>query len=236
MRVLSRTLAASAAASVLGLGALTACADDEPTTGESASPSGSSADAETTAEESDDPSSAESSQPAQGETGPGGVRITAPGSEVPIPGAAVVSWDLGGEQAVARIRVTRFERATQKVFQDWVLEKDARRTTPYFARLKVTNLARTDLGGLVLPIYGAAPDNVFLSPSTFKAEFRACPDAELPEKLKKGTTARSCLVFLAPKGDRLSGVSFYPAEGVDPIAWTGDATRYDPTPKRDKQR
>ncbi len=233
MRVLSRTLAASAAVSVLGLGALTACADDEPTTGESASPPGSST--EPTAAGSEDPSSAESSESAEGETGPGGVRITAPGSEVAIPGTAVVSWDLGGEQAVARIRVTRFERATQKVFKDWILEKDARRTTPYFARLKVTNLARTDLGGLVLPIYGAAPDNVFLSPSTFKAEFRACPDAELPEKLEKGRTARSCLVFLAPKGDRLSGVSFYPAEGVDPIAWTGEATRYDPTPKKDER-
>jgi len=229
-----RRFSGLAVATLLAVMTLAGCSGDDG--GEAATPgSGTGSSSATPGEAGSNRSSGSTSEPTEAETGPGGVVITAPGSEVEIPGAAVVAWDVGGDRAVARIKVTRFERATQKVFQDWVLDKDARNTTPYFVRLQVTNLARTDLGGQVLPIYGAAPDNVLLAPSTFKAEFRACPGAELPAKLKKGASTRSCLVFLAPQGDKLTGASFYPAEGVDPIAWTGTATRYDPTPQKPKK-
>lgn len=160
---------------------------------------------------------------------PQGVSLTEPGTRLRVGRAAVVAWKPTTKRiAVAKVRLLALEKASIDLFKEWDLEDETKKATPYFARARVTNLGRTDLGGLTVPLFAQAPDGVLLSPLTFEAAFEPCPVRALPEKFAPGKTGRICLAFMAQPKAPVSGLSFYPSDGFDPVTWEGRPTRYRP--------
>lgn len=214
--------------------ALGACSGEDPAAEETgpATPS-------TTGATSPSPSDTGSSSPSPTQTPyvavPKGVQLTPPGTELRLGRAATVGWQATRTTvAAALLRVLRIEKATPEVFKDWKLDEESKNATPYFVRARVTNVGRSDLGGLLVPLYGQAEDKVLLAPSTFRATFDPCPNTRLPKELPRGRSAPICLVFLAPDHGAIQGASFFPSREVAPISWQGRITDYVP-PKKDEK-
>lgn len=161
---------------------------------------------------------------------PEGVELTPQGSMLAIGDAAVVAFeprqDLVG---VLDVKVTKVERTTIKEsFSEWLLDKKASQSAPYFVRAKVTNTGDTDLGGRPVPLYVVDGFDRLVEPTGFTEEFEPCPDGRLPTKFSSGDTTKVCLVYMAPDRGELTAVSFRPEQEFDPITWTGEIVDYKP--------
>ena len=172
---------------------------------------------------------------------PDGVELTPQGSELEVPGAAVVAYEpRQGTVGVLDLDVTKLEKTTIKEsFGAWVLKDAQKKSTPYFVTVKVENVGDTDLGDQEVPLYVVNDQNVLLESTPFASNFTACPSTALPKKFGPGKKATMCLVYLAPDKGSLEAVSFRPEETFDPITWTGKVTTYQkpkPEKKDDKKK
>ena len=211
---------------MLGTTGLAACSGGSEEPSEAAS-SGDAAEGASEGASASEEGSAESSAAPTAEPYlpvPEGVELTPQGSLLGVGDEATVAYEPRQDQVgvlgvtVRELRETTFEES----FEGWQLDARTRSSTPYFVEVAVTNEGRTDLGGRPVPLYLLDDANTLVESSTFEGDFEPCPSAPLPEKFKKGDTARGCLVFLAPEGQELAGVSFRPDQDFDAITWAGD--------------
>lgn len=211
-------LGSGLAAVVLGVSGLSACSGGS----DEASDAAPSDDASAGADESSEPTDAPSAEPYL--PVPDGVELTPQGSLLGVGDEAVVAYEPRQDQvAVLGITVRELRETTfAESFEGWQLDERTRASTPYFVDVTVTNEGRTDLGGRPVPLYLLDDANTLIEASTFAGEFDPCPSAPLPEKFARGDTTRGCLVFLAPEGQELAGVSFRPDQDFDAITWAGD--------------
>lgn len=158
---------------------------------------------------------------------PEGVVLSAPGTELGLGEPAVAAWtprqDLVGVVEVAVVRVV--ETTVAESLAGYRFDGADATATPYFVTTRVTNLGESDLGGRQLPLYVVDGTGRLVAPTGIDPGFRPCPDATLPDPFPSGTAARSCLIFLVPRGATLAAVTFRPTEGVAPISWTGPVDR-----------
>lgn len=160
---------------------------------------------------------------------PEGVELTPQGSLLGVGDRATVAYEPRQDQVgvldltVRGLRETTFEES----FEGWQLDARTRSQTPYFVDVTVSNEGRADLGGRPVPLYLLDDASTLIEASTFEGEFDPCPSAPLPEQFRGGDTARGCLVFLAPEGQELAGVSFRPDQDFDAITWAGDVQQPD---------
>lgn len=181
-------------------------------------------------EESKTPAEGESSSKAAGPSDyldvPAGVELTAQGSELSFGDTATVAYEpRQGEVAAVELTVSAIEKASFKLFVGWKLSDGVRDSTPYFVRVKVTNVGDTDLGGRRVELYGVDGTNKLIESSTFASRFKPCPSESYPKKFVQGDTFQTCLVYLAPDRGELTAASFRPVEEFNPIVWTGEITR-----------
>ncbi len=157
---------------------------------------------------------------------PEGVELTAQGTGLQIGDPATVAYE-PRQNAVGAldIKVTSTEKASFSMFEGWDIDKDTRKTTPYFVRATVTNVGDTDLGGRPVPLYIVDDDNRLIESSVFTGTFKPCEGSMFPQKFKNGDTVKACLVYLAPDKGKLTAVSFRPDQEFDPITWTGELTK-----------
>lgn len=177
---------------------------------------------------------------------PASVTLTNPGWALRLGEKATVAWKLPGSKkakggkakpliAVVDLKVTAIEAATLKDFAGWDLDKDARSSNPFFVRMAVKNVGRTNLSGAKMPLYIVDGTNTLIQMSTFDGDFKPCASTPLPAGFKPGSRTQLCLVYLAPNGGRLTSVSYRPMETFVPITWTGPITAYSGKKKSKKK-
>ena len=151
-----------------------------------------------------------------------GVPLTAQGSQLKVGDSARVSWKPNQKTTgVIRVRVTRLQRVPIGTFSDWQLTGPVLRSTPYFVHAKVTNLGRSDLSRVPVPLYLLDGRNTLLQSSTFRAEFKPCSSRPLPDGFKRGKRADVCLVYFVPNHGKLVAISYRPTQDFDAITWSG---------------
>jgi len=133
---------------------------------------------------------------------------------------ATITLTRGQRRGEAAVAVTAVEKGTIKDLRDFVLDRRTRRSTPYYARLRVRNLSDTNLAGATVPLWGLDSTDTVLPPAEIRGTFGKCDGRPMPKKFTKGDRARTCLLFLAPRGARLEAVQFRPADqSVGPVSW-----------------
>jgi hypothetical protein len=163
-----------------------------------------------------------------------GVALTAPGTELTLGQAATVSWQPNQKQVgVLKLAVTKLERVPISAFHDWRLDPATQKSTPYFVQTKVTNLGKSNLSRVPVPLYLLDQRNTLLQASTFRAQFPACPSTPLPAKFTHGKKTSVCLVYFAPDHGKLTAISFRPTQDYDAITWHGPLTK--PTKQHHKK-
>jgi hypothetical protein len=151
-----------------------------------------------------------------------GVHPTPEGTRLKLGGAARVSWKPDQKTTgVIRLAVTRLQQVRLKAFRDFVLDAATRRSTPYFVHATVTNLGRSNLSHVAVPLYLLDRHRTLIQASTFRSRFKACPSRALPSKFGHGKRAKVCLVYFAPRHGRLRAMSFRPSQDFSAITWRG---------------
>jgi hypothetical protein len=151
-----------------------------------------------------------------------GVTLSAQGSRLKVGDSAKVSWKPNQKTTgVVKVRVTRLQKVPIGTFSDWQLTGPVLRSTPYYVHAKVTNLGRSDLSRVPVPLYLLDGRNTLLQSSTFRAEFKPCSSRPLPDGFKRGKRADVCLVYFVPNHGKLVAVSFRPTQDFDAITWSG---------------
>ena len=153
-RVTRRTGTTLAALVVAAL-ALSACGGGSDSSS-SAGSSGSSTPASSGSGTSSAPPS--TSAPAQSQSSSAsvvdGVKLTAQGSKLKVGDSARVSWQPTQKTTgVIKVSVTKLQKVPISTFSDFRLTGTVRRSTPYFVHATVTNLGKSDLSNVPVPLY-----------------------------------------------------------------------------------
>ena len=153
---------------------------------------------------------------------PEGVELTDQGSGLELGRSATVAWtprrDVVG---VLDIRVNRVERAAPEELAGFRLDAAQRRSSLFYVRGEVTNVGRTDLAGVPVPLYLVDGKDTLIQATSFAAPFEPCASDPMPTPFATGDKFRVCLVYLVPDRGRLQAVSFRPTQEYYPITWTG---------------
>jgi hypothetical protein len=219
-------LAALGAASLAA--ALTGCGGSGSTSS-SGSPSSSSSANSAPAGATATPVAATSSAPATGGQSAGGSSgITQPGAALTAGQSATVPYQVtlsnGGDGPTYKLRISvqSIQRGTLADFNGIQLDADQKASTPYYARVQMTNLSSSalntgdnDPAGAIqgLDKTGQPQDSVTFLLGTFPR----CPDATTPNPFKAGQSFDTCLTFLVPGG-------------ITKVAYTGPPQSYYDSP------
>jgi hypothetical protein len=155
-----------------------------------------------------------------------GVKLSPQGSKLKVGDRATVSWNPNQKKTgVIKVSVTKLQQVPISTFSDFRLTGTVRRSTPYFVHATVTNVGKSDLSHVPVPLYLLDARNTLLQTSTFQALFPPCPSSPLPATFTRGHTASVCLVYFVPKHGKLVAISFRPTEDFDAITWTGPVAK-----------
>ncbi len=174
-----------------------------------------------------------SSTPSSPVSVPTGVELTAPGTQLSFGERANVAFEgARNRRTVLQLSVRRVQQGRVSDFAGFILpDRYRRRAAYYYATVAVRNVGTGDVGGTAVPLLGVSSANTLLPPVSFTTRFARCPSQRLPARFPPGASETSCLVYLALNGTRLTGVSYRPSQGFNPITWTGAIER-PPTPPR----
>lgn len=166
---------------------------------------------------------------------PKGVNLTPQGLKIPVGARATVAWEPRKQVVgVLEIRVNRLELASIKQLSAFKLTKAQKGSSLFFVRTTIKNVGKTDLAGVVVPLYLVNGRDVLIQPTTFAATFSPCTAARLPKPFARGDQRRVCLVYLVPDEGRLKSVTFRPTKRYDPIIWSGQVLA--PAPDKPKKK
>jgi hypothetical protein len=172
---------------------------------------------------------------------PTGVELTDPGAKLAFGEKATVPYQPNERRgSVLELTVLGVTQARLADFAGYVLDERTRASTPYFVRVKVTNVGTGDVGGTDVPLWAVDQDNTLVHSSTFTNAFHRCPSTALPTSFAPHATVDTCLVYLLPDHGTLTATSFRPLQAFAPIVWTGTvqtepAPAKKPAKKRSKQ-
>ena len=182
------------------------------------------------ADESASPSpSATSTGPAPYLPVPEGVTLTEPGTALDLGEEGVIAFERRQDEiGVLAVVVERIERTSfQESFPGWNVDDTTAARTPYFVRVKVTNVGDTDLGGLRLDNVLWADDGSNLEAPNYytAAQLPACHGAALPASFATAATAELCQVYFIAPAHAFESVAFPPYGGLDAVTWSGTISK-----------
>lgn len=152
----------------------------------------------------------------------GGVDLTAAGSKLAFGQAATVaSAPRAGLKSPVSITVTSVKVVPVSLLARYGVAAMKPAVTPYFVSLNVKNLGKTDIGGTAIPLYLQDSKNGLINFSPINGKFPTCPSQPLPKKFGAGSSQSTCLIYLLPKGDAATLVSYRPVQSIEPITWSG---------------
>jgi hypothetical protein len=153
---------------------------------------------------------------------PSGVDLTEPGTKLDFGEAATVPYVPNeSRRSVLELTVVSVTKARLADFAGYVLDARTRASTPYYVRVKVTNLGSGDVGGTDVPVWAVDQDNTLVHSSTFTNTFKRCPSSTLPASFPPRASTTACLVYLLPDHGTMTAASFRPLQAFAPIEWTG---------------
>lgn len=156
---------------------------------------------------------------------PEGVTLTEPGTALALGEEGVIAFQRRQDQiGVLSVVVERIERTSfQESFRGWSVDDTTAARTPYFVRVKVTNVGDTDLGGIRLDnVLWADDGNNLEAPNYYTAaQLPACNGAALPASFATDATAELCQVYFIAPAHSLESVSFPPYGGLEAVTWSG---------------
>jgi hypothetical protein len=144
-------------------------------------------------------------------------------TEVALGRAAPVELSAGRRGGEASVTVTRVRKGAIKDLSDFVLDRRTRRSTPYYADVRVENTSQTDLAGASVPLWGLDSEGTVLPPAQVRGSFDTCDSTAMPKRFGQGKKATTCLLFLVPRGRELDAVQYRPGgpeQGV--VSWPVD--------------
>jgi hypothetical protein len=154
---------------------------------------------------------------------------TAPGTDLGFGEPATLVWQPAASvSGTLELSVDAVAEQRQSVFDGWVRDDVMAASRPYFVTVTVTNAGESDLAGQVVPLYLRDDNEALGAPWTLGGDFTACQSGPFPSPFGPGAEAELCLVYLVPRGARITDMVFEPTEGYDPITWTGEVA----TPKQ----
>ena len=111
-------------------------------------------------------------------------------------------------------------------FDDFILDEEAKQSTPYYVDAEVENIGKSDLGrAWTPPLYLVNGKDVLVRASRLQGRFAPCAAKPLPRKFKPEASTEVCLVFLVANHGTLRSVSFRPRPEYEPISWTGTVAK-----------
>ena len=170
---------------------------------------------------------------------PDDVTLTEPGTSLALGAEGVVAFQRRQDEVgVLAVTVERIERTSfQKSFPGWNVDAATAARTPYFVRVRVTNVGDTDLGGLRLDNVLWADDGTNLeAPNYYTADqLPVCSGDPLPAPFAAGASAELCQVYFIAPTHTLENVSFPPFGGLDAVTWSGELSKVKKPGKKGKK-
>jgi hypothetical protein len=124
-----------------------------------------------------------------------------------------------GEASRVRMVVTDVKQGKVKDLSQFRLDRETRKSTPYYATVRVTNRGSGDLSGTQVTLWAFDSGGTVRPPAEVVGAFRKCQNNPLPRKFTSGKSARTCLLYLLPRGANLQAVQ-YRTKDVAPYSWT----------------
>jgi hypothetical protein len=168
--------------------------------------------------------------------------LTPPGAQLSFGKPAKVGWvplttvSSGGPRKTIplQISVESIDKGTLGDFKNVQLDSEQKQATPYYVKVRVTNLGATPPAGNDPDVtFRAIDDRGQAQPSvTFLGTFARCDDRQPPKPFKRGASYESCLTYLMPGGGSITSVRWNdgPLDGKTvspyfekPIVWKGSA-------------
>ncbi|GAC1380667.1 MAG: hypothetical protein NVSMB48_07180 [Marmoricola sp.] len=152
----------------------------------------------------------------------GGVALSAPGTKVAFGQSATVASEAkAGATSALSITVKSVKVVSPVVLARYGVAAMKPAVTPYFVYVDVKNVGTTDVGGTAVPLYLQDSKDVLVNFSPINGIFSTCPSRALPKAFGRGSSQSTCLIYLLPKGDAATLVSYRPIQTVEPITWSG---------------
>ena len=169
----------------------------------------------------DDPAPKPRTDVPEGFDVPAGVTITDGGSTLELGQPASVVYQVEeGATSVVTVAVNTVRKGNiKKDFTFFSLDRKSKSSTPYYVRFSVENNGPSGLGGVTIPVLAHTASNTVFPPSELVGKFKPCPNPALPESFLKSSKADLCLIFLLPKGEKLSTVDLQTGTEADAIHW-----------------
>jgi hypothetical protein len=124
-----------------------------------------------------------------------------------------------GESARVRLAVTDVTEGTIKDLAAFRLDRRSRRSTPYYATVRVTSLGDGDLSGRQVTLWALGSDGTVRPPAEVVGRFPRCQNRPMPRRFTEGESTSTCLLYLLPRGTRLQAVQ-YRVGDRPPYSWT----------------
>jgi hypothetical protein len=146
----------------------------------------------------------------------------------------VLSLSLGLAACGGGSTAASIQKGTLGDFKNVQLDSAEKQTTPYYVKVRVTNLGATPPAGNDPDVtFRAIDDRGQAQPSvTFLGTFSRCDDKQPPKPFKRGASYESCLTYLMPGGGSITSVHWNdgPLDGKTvspyfekPIVWKASA-------------
>jgi hypothetical protein len=117
------------------------------------------------------------------------------------------------------LAVTDVVQGDIRDLSEFELDRQTRRSTPYYADVEVTKGGTGDLTGRRVTLWGLDSTGTVRPPADVVGTFKECPPDPLPKGFTAGETAQTCLIYLLPEGTSLEAVQYRFQGGTAPYSW-----------------
>jgi hypothetical protein len=124
-----------------------------------------------------------------------------------------------GDGSEVRVAVTEVREGRIRDLREFVLDEEARSSTPYYADVRVRSVGGAgEVSGERVTLWGLDSSGTVRPPADVLGRFRPCQNDPLPRRFRQGDTARTCLLYLLPEGTTLEAVQ-YRSNDRAPYSW-----------------
>jgi hypothetical protein len=124
-----------------------------------------------------------------------------------------------GKRSRVRVAVTDVTEGRIRHLSDFVLDAQGRRSTPYYADVRVANTGGGDLSRARVTLWGFDSSGTVRPPAEVLGSFPRCQAQRAPKGFRRGDSMRTCLVYLVPQGSTLEAVQYRFSDDRPPISW-----------------
>jgi hypothetical protein len=124
-----------------------------------------------------------------------------------------------GRRSRVRVAVTDVTEGRIRHLSDFVLDTEGRRSTPYYAHVRVANIGGGNLSRARITLWGFDSSGTVRPPAEVLGTFPRCQTRRAPKRFRRGDSMRTCLVYLVPRGSTLQAVQYRFSDDRPPVSW-----------------